>query len=111
MGRSTRRRFLKTSSATLGTLALTKRFGFSKTHVTEPSSDLTLWYDKPAAQWIDALAIGNGRLGAMVYGGGDDASPSNELLQFNEDTLWSGKPLMATILMQRTISPTYAMLC
>ena len=93
MGRSTRRRFLKTSSATLGTLALTKRFGFSKTHVTEPSSDLTLWYDKPAAQWIDALAIGNGRLGAMVYGGGDDASPSKELLQFNEDTLWSGKPL------------------
>ena len=34
--------------------------------------DLTLWYDKPAAQWVDALPIGNGRLGAMVFGGGDD---------------------------------------
>jgi alpha-L-fucosidase 2 len=93
MGRYTRRRFLKTSSATLGTLGLTKRFGFSKTPATEPSSDLTLWYDKPAAQWVDALPIGNGRLGAMVFGGGDDASPSKELLQFNEDTFWSGKPL------------------
>ena len=93
MGRYTRRRFLKTSSTTLGTFALTKRFGFSKTPATEPSSDLTLWYDKPAAQWVDALPIGNGRLGAMVFGGGEDASPSKELLQFNEDTLWSGKPL------------------
>jgi len=93
MGRYTRRRFLKTSSATLGTLAVTNRFGFAKTPATEPSGDLTLWYDKPAAKWVDALPIGNGRLGAMVYGGGDDASPSKELLQFNEDTLWSGKPL------------------
>ena len=53
---------------------------------------MLLWYDKPAAQWVDALPIGNGRLGAMVFGGGDDASPLKETLQFNEDTLWSGKP-------------------
>ena len=74
MGRYTRRSFLKTSSTTLGTLALTKRFGFSKTPATEPSSDLTLWYDKPAVQWVDALPIGNGRLGAMVFGGGEDGA-------------------------------------
>src|SRR3954449_8751518 len=54
--------------------------------------DLTLWYDKPAGQWVDALPIGNGRLGAMVFGGGDDVSPAKEILQLNEDTLWSGSP-------------------
>src|SRR4051812_31936416 len=54
--------------------------------------DLTLWYDKPATQWVDALPIGNGRLGAMVFGGGDEASPAKEILQLNEDTLWSGSP-------------------
>ncbi|HJY08676.1 MAG TPA: glycoside hydrolase N-terminal domain-containing protein, partial [Bryobacteraceae bacterium] len=57
-----------------------------------PSGELTLWYDKPAAQWVDALPIGNGRLGAMVFGGGGDGSPAKEILQLNEDTLWSGKP-------------------
>src|SRR5947209_8770352 len=56
------------------------------------SSDLVLWYDKPARLWADALPIGNGRLGAMVFGGGEDADPKKELLQLNEDTLWSGKP-------------------
>ena len=54
--------------------------------------DLTLWYTEPARRWADALPIGNGRLGAMVFGGGEDGSPAKELLQFNEDTLWSGKP-------------------
>jgi alpha-L-fucosidase 2 len=93
MSKYTRRRFLKTSSATFGTLALTKRFGFARTTNAELAGDLTLWYDKPAAQWVDALPVGNGRLGAMVFGGGGDANPSRELLQLNEDTLWSGKPV------------------
>jgi alpha-L-fucosidase 2 len=48
---------------------------------------LLLWYDKPAAQWIEALPIGNGRLGAMVFG-----QPANERLQLNEDTVWAGSP-------------------
>jgi alpha-L-fucosidase 2 len=48
---------------------------------------LTLWYRKPAGQWTEALPIGNGRLGAMVFGG-----VSAERLQLNEDTLWSGAP-------------------
>ena len=48
---------------------------------------LTLWYSKPAAKWTDALPLGNGRLGAMVFGG-----VGQERLQFNESTLWTGRP-------------------
>ncbi len=46
-----------------------------------------LWYDKPASQWVEALPVGNGRIGAMVFGG-----VASERLQFNESTLWTGKP-------------------
>lgn len=53
----------------------------------ELNSSLMLWYDKPAANWNEALPIGNGRLGAMVYGGIE-----KEVIQFNEETLWSGQP-------------------
>jgi alpha-L-fucosidase 2 len=52
-----------------------------------PSELLRLWYDKPAANWNDALPIGNGRLGAMVFGG-----PAQERLQLNEETVWAGGP-------------------
>lgn len=48
---------------------------------------LALWYKQPADKWTDALPIGNGRLGAMVFGG-----VKTERLQLNEDTLWSGAP-------------------
>ena len=51
------------------------------------SRKLTMWYDKPATVWNEALPIGNGRLGAMVFG-----SPSAEKLQLNEETFWSGGP-------------------
>ena len=50
-------------------------------------SPLTLWYRQPAAQWVEALPVGNGRLGAMVFGGIE-----HERLQLNEDTLWAGGP-------------------
>ncbi|MGI9244152.1 MAG: glycoside hydrolase family 95 protein, partial [Verrucomicrobiales bacterium] len=53
----------------------------------EASDDLKLWFEQPAKEWSEALPIGNGRLGAMVYGGID-----LERLQLNEDTLWSGGP-------------------
>lgn len=46
-----------------------------------------LWYDKPAAKWEEALPVGNGRLGAMIFGG-----PAEERLQLNEGTLWAGGP-------------------
>jgi len=49
--------------------------------------DLALWYDEPATQWTEALPVGNGRLGAMVFGG-----TSEERIQFNEDTVWQGEP-------------------
>ncbi|MFH1918826.1 MAG: glycoside hydrolase family 95 protein [Planctomycetota bacterium] len=52
-----------------------------------PQSDWVLWYRQPAEQWTEALPIGNGRLGAMVFGGA-----AHERIQFNEDTLWAGKP-------------------
>ena len=49
---------------------------------------LTLHYQKPASVWTEALPIGNGRLGAMVFGGVNE-----ELVQLNEATLWSGGPV------------------
>ena len=52
-----------------------------------PLSPLTLWYRAPASEWVGALPVGNGRLGAMVFGG-----VVHERLQLNEDTLWSGRP-------------------
>ncbi len=56
-------------------------------NATPPSEPLTLWYRRPAAKWVEALPIGNGRMGAMVFGGVDE-----EKLQLNEDTLWAGGP-------------------
>jgi alpha-L-fucosidase 2 len=48
---------------------------------------LKLWYEKPATAWVEALPIGNGRLGAMVFG-----DPVRETVQLNEDTVWAGSP-------------------
>jgi len=55
--------------------------------VVENPNNLTLWYAQPATEWNNALPIGNGRLGAMVYGG-----IQTEHIQLNEETLWSGGP-------------------
>lgn len=52
-----------------------------------PKQKLSLWHRKPAAKWVEALPIGNGRLGAMVFGG-----VVEERIQFNDDTLFTGKP-------------------
>ncbi|MEJ7681464.1 MAG: glycoside hydrolase family 95 protein [Segetibacter sp.] len=49
---------------------------------------LKLWYQQPAKVWTEALPLGNGRLGAMVFG-----KESEELIQLNESTLWSGGPV------------------
>ena len=54
---------------------------------TPSKAPLTLWYDKPAQNWDEALPIGNGRAGAMVFGGVE-----KEQLQLNENTLYSGEP-------------------
>src|SRR5262249_25887751 len=50
-------------------------------------SDSTLWYTTPPSEWTEALPIGNGRVGAMVFGG-----ITHERLQLNEGTLWAGRP-------------------
>ncbi len=99
-----RRRFLAAASAIAGGLPLAGRVGFGD-EAGSGAGELRLWYRKPADQWVDALPIGNGRLGAMVYGGGaatEDAKgeyggpfavdAAKETLQLNEDTLWSGRP-------------------
>ncbi|MDF2441240.1 MAG: alpha-L-fucosidase 2, partial [Abditibacteriota bacterium] len=52
-----------------------------------PQEPLSLWYRRPAREWEEALPVGNGRLGAMIFGGVDE-----ELLQLNEDTFWAGGP-------------------
>lgn len=49
---------------------------------------MKIWYEKPAKCWSEALPVGNGRLGGMVYGGTE-----LEVIQLNEDSIWSGKPL------------------
>ena len=54
----------------------------------EEWNHLKLWYNKPAQKWTDALPVGNGRLGAMVYG-----TVETERLQLNEDTVWAGQPV------------------
>lgn len=110
MNRYKRRRFLVKASAVAGTLSLAKRVVLAKPTPRAPRG-LKLWYTSPASQWVDALPIGNGRLGAMVFGGGatDPTDPKNptadrvpgpfptdpakETLQLNEDTLWSGMPV------------------
>src|SRR4051812_33461497 len=51
------------------------------------ADELKLWYPRPAARWVEALPVGNGRLGAMVFGGVEQ-----ERIQLNEDTLWAGGP-------------------
>ena len=56
-------------------------------HNDEAWNHLKLWYNKPAGQWTEALPVGNGRLGAMIYG-----TVEAERLQLNEDTLWAGQP-------------------
>ena len=52
-----------------------------------PASPSTLWFRKPAAEWSHALPVGNGRLGAMIFGG-----TAEEHIQLNEETLWTGGP-------------------
>lgn len=54
--------------------------------------ELKLWYKKPATQWVEALPVGNGHIGAMIFGGVEQ-----ELLQLNESSLWSGGPVKTNV--------------
>ncbi|TAG99642.1 MAG: glycoside hydrolase family 95 protein, partial [Sphingobacteriales bacterium] len=55
--------------------------------ITVVAQDVKLWYKQPAVTWTEALPLGNGRIGAMIFGGVE-----NDRIQFNEETLWSGEP-------------------
>jgi alpha-L-fucosidase 2 len=56
--------------------------------LAQPANPLTLWYDRPATDWNEALPVGNGRLGAMIFGRADE-----EVFQLNDLTLWTGGPV------------------
>jgi alpha-L-fucosidase 2 len=85
----TRRSFVqKTTLASIGMLVADSAKA-TQTHtgkIMMKRSDSILWYDQPASSFNEALPLGNGRLGAMVYGG-----TSREKLSLNEDTLWAGE--------------------
>ena len=55
--------------------------------LAEADPATTLWFDQPAKNWNEALPVGNGRLGAMVFGG-----VATERIQLNEESLWAGQP-------------------
>ena len=83
-----RRGFVRESAALAGAMlvARTLPLGAFRQQATA-GSPLLLWYRRPASLWVEALPIGNGRLGAMLFGGIE-----RERLQLNEGTLWSGGP-------------------
>lgn len=54
----------------------------------EKNQSLMLWYNKPAADWNEALPVGNGRIGAMVFG-----NPEKEIIQINEESIWAGSKI------------------
>ncbi len=64
-------------------------FGCVALSAAASADNLVLWYRQPAgpSNWTEALPVGNGRLGAMIFGG-----PAHERIQLNEDTLWAGGP-------------------
>jgi alpha-L-fucosidase 2 len=68
-------------------LPLVLLLGICAQALPQVTNTLRLFYRKPAARWVEALPLGNGRLGAMVFG-----DPSRERLQLNEATLWAGGP-------------------
>ncbi len=76
--------FLGTTLALLAVAACTLVEGTARSDGENP---MVLWYRSPATVWEEALPIGNGRLGAMIYGGAGE-----ETIQLNEATVWSGEP-------------------
>ena len=87
--RITRRKFLSDAGSAAATLPFSASIlnAYPSGPVIHNDDSLVLWYDKPAHEWTDALPIGNGRLGAMIFGG-----PAIEQIQLNEDTLYAGAP-------------------
>ncbi|MCS3808681.1 alpha-L-fucosidase 2 [Xanthomonas arboricola] len=94
----TRRELCKATGAALAVLGaapVAAQAAASSKHAAlpaaAPADALQLWYREPANEWVEALPVGNGRLGAMVWGG-----IAHERLQLNEDTLYAGGPYDST---------------
>jgi len=84
----TRRRFLATSAAAAAAISQHKALALPWQEST-PSDDPTpykLFFDQPAATWPDSLPVGNGRLGACVFG-----HPGKDRIQLNEESIWDGE--------------------
>src|SRR5580700_7012450 len=83
-----RRRFLRDASFTSAVLAQRGSLPAFAASIDadSPSSEHVIFYEQPAATWPDALPVGNGRLGAMVFG-----NTAKERLQLNEETVWMGE--------------------
>lgn len=69
-----------------GVICLPERAGKGESRMIEANAN-RLWYKQPAANWNETLPVGNGRIGAVFYGGA-----ASEKISLNEDTLWSGCP-------------------
>jgi alpha-L-fucosidase 2 len=86
--RTTRRRFLATSAAAAA--AISQRSAFAQAmQESAPADEPTpykLFFDQPASTWADSVPVGNGRLGACVFG-----QPSKERIQLNEESIWDGE--------------------
>ena len=76
------------STATPLSLCLALLAGAIAAAPVKAGDDLTLWYRGPATEWTEALPVGNGRLGAMVFGGTHE-----ERIQLNEESVWAGPPV------------------
>ncbi|GGD00223.1 alpha/beta hydrolase [Aquisalinus flavus] len=90
MGKVTRRGAITAAAAAFAGLGAAQSASQAQGRtkpVERPRGRWLLWYTAPAQRWEEALPVGNGRLGAMVFG-----RPHDERLQLNEDTLWAGGP-------------------
>jgi alpha-L-fucosidase 2 len=76
-----------------GSLAFSQSENLSK-HIDNKTFNpgSVLWYQSPAKKWEEAMPVGNGRLGAMVFG-----KHGEERIQLNEETLWSGGPYSSVV--------------
>src|SRR5579875_2552012 len=87
----TRRKFLAATAATAALVtdgtAISKLDALAPAREADEPSRYTLHFAQPASKWADALPVGNGRLGAMVFG-----VPAVDRLQLNEESIWDGEP-------------------
>ncbi len=75
-----------TMNRVLLALAIVAFISCAKTNETEKEQSLKMWFNQPTQKWNEGLPVGNGSLGAMIYG-----SPEKEIICLNEETIWTGE--------------------